>query len=85
MQYLINHVPLQLLRDNIEQFGGYEVQTQGDSFVIAFASVLAAVNFCTETQYDLLHLQWPNRVLQLPSCRPVRPSVCPYVVPDQAF
>lgn len=68
--------PPQLLRDNIERFGGYEVQTQGDSFVIAFASVLAAVNFCTETQYDLLHLQWPGRVLQLPSCKPVCVAVC---------
>ncbi len=63
--------PIQLLRDNIERFGGYEVQTEGDSFVIAFSSVLAAVTFCTESQYDLLQLQWPAKVLQLPACKPV--------------
>ncbi|QDE85645.1 ATP-binding protein [Myxococcus xanthus] len=45
---------------------GYEVKTQGDSFMIAFPSVLEALTWCLEAQDVLLRAPWPVDILSQP-------------------
>ena len=59
---------LQLLHEGIAKFNGYEINTEGDSFHIAFTSVAAAVQVAMETQVRLLDSDWPKDVLKLPAC-----------------
>ena len=59
---------VQLLHEGIAKFNGYEINTEGDSFHIAFTSVAAAVQVAMETQVRLLDSDWPKDVLKLPAC-----------------
>ena len=59
---------MQLLHEGIAKFNGYEINTEGDSFHIAFTSVAAAVQVAMETQTRLLDSDWPKDVLKLPAC-----------------
>ncbi|KZO95643.1 hypothetical protein CALVIDRAFT_165556 [Calocera viscosa TUFC12733] len=43
--------------------GGYEVKTEGDAFMVAFSSLLAAVHWCLEVQVQLLKENWPKELL----------------------
>lgn len=52
-----------MLRKQLSRFAGYEVKTEGDSFMIAFSSALDAVRFCLETQKSLLLAEWPEKLL----------------------
>lgn len=69
---------MQLLHEGIAKFNGYEINTEGDSFHIAFTSVAAAVQVAMETQVRLLDSDWPKDVLKLPACAqvPTAPVVC---------
>lgn len=58
----------QVIREHIARHGGYEINTEGDSFHIAFSSVAQAVFFAMDTQYRLLETNWPKEVLKLPDC-----------------
>ena len=42
---------VQVMREGIAKHGGYEINTEGDAFHIAFKSVVDAVAFCMEAQY----------------------------------
>jgi len=53
---------------------GYETNTQGDSFEVAFGNVHSATRFCLAVQQDLLHASWSTQVLRLPSCGEGRDS-----------
>ena len=55
-----------VLRSLLAGGGGYEVKTQGDSFMIAFPSVLEALRWCLEAQEALLFAPWPEEVLTQP-------------------
>lgn len=63
-----------MLHEGIAKFNGYEINTEGDSFHIAFTSVAAAVQVAMETQTRLLDSDWPKDVLKLPACGQVTPS-----------
>ncbi len=39
------------MREGIAKHGGYEINTEGDAFHIAFKGVVDAVAFCMEAQY----------------------------------
>ncbi len=67
---------LQLLHEGIAKFNGYEINTEGDSFHIAFTSVAAAVQVAMETQVRLLDSDWPKDVLKLPACGQVMSVFC---------
>jgi predicted ATPase/class 3 adenylate cyclase len=56
----------QVLRTRLATTSGYEVKTQGDSFMVAFPSVTEAVRWCLETQEALLHAPWPAALLAHP-------------------
>lgn len=59
------------MREGIAKHGGYEINTEGDSFQIAFTNVADAVLFCMDAQYRLLDTDWPKEVLKLAGCREV--------------
>jgi len=51
-----------LLRAIFQQWHGYEVDTQGDSFVVAFARATDAVSVAVDIQRALATHAWPNGV-----------------------
>ncbi len=51
-----------LLRAAFARHHGYEVDTQGDSFFVAFASAVEAVSCAIETQRDIAAHAWPGNV-----------------------
>ncbi len=55
-----------VLRSLLVGSTGYEVKTQGDSFMIAFPSVLDALGWCLEAQDALLCAAWPLDLLSQP-------------------
>ena len=52
----------QLLRDAFDAHDGYEVDTQGDSFFVAFSSAREALLAAVEGQLALLTHSWPEGV-----------------------
>jgi adenylate cyclase len=61
----------QLLRRHVRICGGYEVKTEGDSFMVAFTTVSAALLWCSSVQMLLLDEPWPKEILDLPEGREV--------------
>jgi adenylate cyclase len=57
------------MRKLLKKFKGYEVKTEGDAFMVAFATVLAAVSWCMEVQKELLKSDWPAALLAQPAAR----------------
>ncbi|MBN1207427.1 MAG: AAA family ATPase [Myxococcaceae bacterium] len=55
-----------VLRAGLAASSGYEVKTQGDSFMVAFPSVAEAVRWCLEAQEALLNAPWPPGILAHP-------------------
>lgn len=49
-----------LMRSSFPTFGGYEVKTEGDAFMIAFSSTIKAARWCLQTQEKLLQANWPE-------------------------
>jgi class 3 adenylate cyclase len=54
-----------VLREGIAKFGGYEINTQGDAFEIAFVSVVDAVNFANDVQKRLHLVKWDKAVMAI--------------------
>ncbi|KAF8305479.1 PP2C-domain-containing protein [Clavulina sp. PMI_390] len=54
----------ELLRRQARWIGGFEVKTEGDSFMMAFQTLPAAVLWCFKVQMELLHLDWPMEILE---------------------
>lgn len=61
----------EIIRDALEETGGYEINTQGDSFELAFGAATQAVRFCLIVQEQLLLFKWPYAVRKLPGCEAV--------------
>jgi predicted ATPase/class 3 adenylate cyclase len=55
-----------VLRAVLERCGGYEVKTQGGSFMLAFSSPWEAVRWCLVAQEALLEAPWPQELLAQP-------------------
>ncbi|KAJ6604029.1 hypothetical protein B0H10DRAFT_1821629 [Mycena sp. CBHHK59/15] len=53
-----------LLRRHLRMCGGYEVRTEGDSFMCSFPTALAAVWWCMTIQVELLSVPWPLEILE---------------------
>lgn len=60
-----------LLRQYMAQFFGYEVQTEGDAFLVAFHEPFDAVAWCLTTQ---LALNSECRLLRPVACIPTNPQ-----------
>ncbi|KAL9656567.1 hypothetical protein ABK040_012150 [Willaertia magna] len=52
-----------LFRQLIEKYEGYEVKTEGDSFMIVFGQPVNAFKCALELQYKLMFLPWPRSTL----------------------
>ena len=60
----------QIVRTLIDIHCGYEVKTIGDSFMVVFDTVSAAVLFSLHLQTKLLEAPWPQALLNVPICAP---------------
>ncbi|WFD07301.1 adenylate cyclase [Malassezia vespertilionis] len=61
----------ELLRRQMRSNGGYEAKTEGDSFVVSFQSVAAALLWCFNVQLRLLTIDWPQEILDSYEGKPV--------------
>eukprot|EP01063_Lacrimia_lanifica_P014788 TRINITY_DN2133_c0_g2_i2.p1 TRINITY_DN2133_c0_g2~~TRINITY_DN2133_c0_g2_i2.p1 ORF type:complete len:2057 (+),score=546.29 TRINITY_DN2133_c0_g2_i2:112-6282(+) len=52
-----------VMRQCIAKFGGYEVKTEGDAFMVSFSSIKNAVFFCCDAQRELVNAPWPAGLL----------------------
>eukprot|EP00210_Caulerpa_lentillifera_P004367 g4165.t1 len=57
-----------IMRDTYDAYKGYEIQTEGDSFQLAFSSTASAVRFCLDVQRNFLDFKWGAEILRLPYC-----------------
>eukprot|EP01062_Namystynia_karyoxenos_P002850 TRINITY_DN109_c0_g1_i2.p1 TRINITY_DN109_c0_g1~~TRINITY_DN109_c0_g1_i2.p1 ORF type:complete len:2038 (+),score=469.19 TRINITY_DN109_c0_g1_i2:115-6228(+) len=57
------------MRAGIQRFRGYEVKTEGDAFMVAFAAATDAVRWCLYMQETLLALAYPDAFLALPDAK----------------
>jgi len=48
-----------VLRDAMRQFGGYEIRTEGDAFLVLFRDCVSAMLACLEAQQALAETRWP--------------------------
>ncbi|KAJ7245656.1 hypothetical protein B0H12DRAFT_1127492 [Mycena haematopus] len=63
------HLHNSLLRRYLRICGGYEVRTEGDSFMCSFPTVLAAVWWCLIIQVQLLKVSWLKIYLIAPTAK----------------
>ncbi|KXZ51311.1 hypothetical protein GPECTOR_13g798 [Gonium pectorale] len=59
------------MRRTAVRYNGYESQTEGDSFIIAFHYADDAAHFALAVQAALLEEPWPPELLEQEKCRPV--------------
>ena len=60
-----------VMREVMAVFGGYEVKTIGDAFMIAFETTADGVNFALQVHEKLLAADWPASLLEdAPICTP---------------
>ncbi|KAJ6616665.1 hypothetical protein B0H10DRAFT_1948982 [Mycena sp. CBHHK59/15] len=60
-----------LLRRYLRLCGGYEVKTEGDSFMCSFPTALTAVWWCMTVQVELLKVPWPLEILECADGKPI--------------
>lgn len=53
----------QLLRSNLDLYGGYEISADKTGFFLAFNNPEAALNYCIATQIGLMRVKWPADLL----------------------
>ena len=53
-----------LMRRQLRLDGGYEVKTEGDSFMVSFQSIAAALAWAFNCQIGLLSQEWPRELLE---------------------
>ncbi|EAU90953.2 adenylate cyclase [Coprinopsis cinerea okayama7 len=66
------HLHNHLLRYHLRRCGGYEVKTEGDSFMVSFPTALAAVWWCVTVQKELLNVSWPLEILECEDGKEIR-------------
>lgn len=54
----------EILRNKLKMTGGYEVKTEGDSFMLVFRTPLSAVWWCLFVQQALVEADWPKDLLE---------------------
>jgi adenylate cyclase len=58
-----------IMRRLINKYRGYEVKTQGDSFMVCFSDPMDAVRWACCVQRELLQAEWPAGILDAFDCR----------------
>ena len=54
-----------IMRRQLRIYGGYEVKTEGDSFMVAFPTPISALAWCLSVQLKLLDAQWPEEITSI--------------------
>lgn len=54
-----------IMRRQLRIFGGYEVKTEGDAFMVAFPTPTSALVWCLSVQLKLLDAQWPEEITSI--------------------
>lgn len=62
----------EILRRELHHCGGYEVKREGDTFMVAFETVSAALLWCLKVQVELLDADWPKQILEWKGGKEVR-------------
>lgn len=55
-----------VMRAVLQKYGGYEVKTEGDAFMVAFPEAAAALRFCIEVQRELHQHPWSDALVARP-------------------
>ena len=55
-----------IMRRLLRTIGGYEVKTEGDAFMVAFATVKQALKWCMQVQTELVLADWPSIIYEVP-------------------
>lgn len=61
----------ELMRQAIAECNGYEVKTEGDSFMIAFQGACDAMRFCLLVQDRMLQIKWPTEIVGTSMCQTI--------------
>src|SRR4051812_24864330 len=62
----------EIMRRQLRSCGGYEVKTEGDAFMVSFATVTSALLWSFSVQLALLSCEgWPTEILRSPQCAEV--------------
>lgn len=54
-----------IMRRQLRIFGGYEVKTEGDAFMVAFPTPTSALVWCLSVQLKLLEAEWPGEITSI--------------------
>lgn len=54
-----------IMRRLLRIYGGYEVKTEGDAFMVAFPTPISALVWCMSVQLKLLDAQWPEEITSI--------------------
>lgn len=57
-----------IMRRQLRIVGGYEVKTEGDSFMVSFPTPTSALIWCFNVQNQLLNEDWPTEILETNEC-----------------
>lgn len=57
-----------IMRRQLRIVGGYEVKTEGDSFMVSFPTPTLALLWCFNVQNQLLNEDWPSEILETNEC-----------------
>lgn len=63
-----------IMRRQLRVVGGYEVKTEGDAFMVCFATAASSLLWCFSVQSQLLMADWPHEILDSPNGREVLDS-----------
>lgn len=63
-----------IMRRQLRIVGGYEVKTEGDSFMVSFLTPTSALLWCFNVQNQLLTEDWPTEILETNECCEVTDS-----------
>lgn len=54
-----------VMRRLLRIYGGYEVKTEGDAFMVAFPTPISSLVWCMSIQLKLLSAQWPEEITSI--------------------
>jgi len=63
----------EIMRRQLRTWGGYEVKTEGDAFMVSFQTPTSALLWAFSVQLALLHFEsWPTEILRTEQCQEKR-------------
>ncbi|PVU93744.1 hypothetical protein BB561_003061 [Smittium simulii] len=74
-----------VMRRLLRIFGGYEVKTEGDAFMVSFSSATKALGWCLAVQLVFLKIEWPSEVLDSEDGKPVYLSYEEYKLLEDSY